>query len=203
MHRLLLATRNSHKTREFAEILGDRFEVRDLTGAAELPEIEETGNSFEENAILKAVETSRHFPDCWSWRTIRVSKWTPCRARRESILRVTPVSRRPTQRTLRNCWNELDSSGFGATLASARFRCSLALARGGQIVRTFEGVVEGVIVDAPRGSSGFGYDPIFQPNGFDRTFAELSAQRKEPDQSPGAWRSVPCGERSWIGRRLL
>ena len=62
MHQLLLATRNSHKTREFAEILGDEFEVHDLAEAVELPAVEETGRTFEANAILKAVETSKHFP---------------------------------------------------------------------------------------------------------------------------------------------
>src|ERR1700681_2503588 len=63
MHQLLLATRNSHKTREFAEILGGGFDVRDLANVAELPVVEETGLTFEANAILKAVETSKHFQE--------------------------------------------------------------------------------------------------------------------------------------------
>ena len=62
MHQLLLATRNPHKTREFAEILGDEFAVRDLSEALDLPVIEEIGATFEENAVLKAVATSKHFP---------------------------------------------------------------------------------------------------------------------------------------------
>jgi XTP/dITP diphosphohydrolase len=63
MHQLLLATRNSHKTREFAEILGNGFDVHDLADVAELPVAEETGLTFEANAILKAVETSKQFPE--------------------------------------------------------------------------------------------------------------------------------------------
>jgi XTP/dITP diphosphohydrolase len=54
----------------------------------------------------------------------------------------------------------------------------LALAREGQPLDTFEGVIEGTIVDSPRGSSGFGYDPIFQPLGLTQTFAELSPDQK-------------------------
>ena len=61
---------------------------------------------------------------------------------------------------------------------SARFRCVIALARDGKLLGTFEGVVEGVIVDLPRGERGFGYDPIFVPKGFDKTFGELSDEIK-------------------------
>ena len=62
MHSLLVATRNSHKTREFSEILGKEFEVRDLAAEADVLVIEETGTTFAENAILKAVGISKHFP---------------------------------------------------------------------------------------------------------------------------------------------
>lgn len=61
---------------------------------------------------------------------------------------------------------------------SARFRCSLALARQGKVLRTFAGVIEGTIVREPRGLAGFGYDPIFQPHGFEQTFAELNPVEK-------------------------
>jgi XTP/dITP diphosphohydrolase len=60
----------------------------------------------------------------------------------------------------------------------ARFCCVLALARGGRLLGTFEGIVEGEIVDLARGVNGFGYDPIFMPEGFDKTFAELGAEVK-------------------------
>src|SRR5205814_788787 len=70
---------------------------------------------------------------------------------------------------------------IGATIEqrAARFRCVLALARAAQILGTFEGVVEGTIVDLPRGRGGFGYDPIFKPNGFDQTFGQLAVAKKD------------------------
>ena len=97
MHQLLLATRNPHKTREFAEILGDGFKVRDLTGVADLPAIAESGLTFEANAILKAVEVSRHFDEL-----VVVSKWRFCKAHQESIRRVMPVSTRLIKPMSRN-----------------------------------------------------------------------------------------------------
>ncbi len=160
------------------EILGDRFEIRDLVGVTEFPEIDETGKSFEENAILKAVETSRHFPDLLvladdSGLEVDALQGAPgIYSARYAGVGATDAE------NIKKLRNELDSSGTGATPVSGRFRCCLALARGGQLIRTFEGAVEGVIVNTPRGGSGFGYDPVFQPNGFDRTFAELSADEK-------------------------
>src|SRR5205085_11955158 len=62
MRHLLLATRNAHKTLEFAEILGPNFVVRDLAGESETPVVEETGSTFAENAILKAMAISKRFP---------------------------------------------------------------------------------------------------------------------------------------------
>jgi XTP/dITP diphosphohydrolase len=175
MHQLLLATRNAHKTREFAQILGDGFEVRDLTDVAELPAVAESGLTFEANAILKAVETSRHFPG------FVVAD--------DSGLEVDDLEGAPGVRSARYAGEgATDSANVAKLLAelarhdpvphSARFRCSLALAQGGKILRTFDGVVEGTIVGVPRGRAGFGYDPVFQPRGFEQTFAELSPAEK-------------------------
>jgi XTP/dITP diphosphohydrolase len=175
MHQLLLATRNSHKTREFAEILGDGFHVRDLADVAELPVVEETGLTFEANAILKAVETSKHFQE------LVVAD--------DSGLEVDALQGTPGIDSARYAGEHAtDSDNVAKLLAeltrydpaphSARFRCSLALAQGGKILETFDGVVEGTIVGASRGSAGFGYDPVFQPQGFERTFAELSPAEK-------------------------
>jgi XTP/dITP diphosphohydrolase len=177
MHQLLLATRNPHKTREFSEILGDDFEVRDLTDAAELPVVEETGLTFEANAILKAVETSKHFPD------LIVAD--------DSGLEVDALQGAPGIYSARYTGEhatdadkvtkllvELARCGSGVATRSARFRCALALAEGGEVWGTFEGVVEGTIMNAPRGSAGFGYDSVFQPRGFDQTFGEFSAADK-------------------------
>ena len=59
---LLLATRNQHKTREFTQLLGPNFTLRDLTRACDLPEIRETGRAFEDNAVIKAIAISKVFP---------------------------------------------------------------------------------------------------------------------------------------------
>ena len=66
----------------------------------------------------------------------------------------------------------------GKTDRSARFVCVLAIAFNGEVIETFEGVMEGTIIDAPRGENGFGYDPIFVPAGETRTFAEMSFEEK-------------------------
>ncbi len=175
MHQLLLATRNSHKTREFAEILGEGFEIRDLAGAADLPAVEETGLTFEANAILKALETSKHFEG------LVVAD--------DSGLEVDALRGAPGIYSARYAGPQApDTANVAKLLAelarsgsapySARFRCSLALAQRGELLGTFEGVIEGRIVDQPHGSAGFGYDPVFQPQGFDQTFAELSPVEK-------------------------
>jgi XTP/dITP diphosphohydrolase len=177
MHQLLLATRNANKTREFAEILGDEFEVRDLANAAELPAVEETGLTFEENAILKAVETSKHFQGLVvgddSGLAVDALDGAPgIRSARYAGERATDGD------NLAKILAELAGCDHAATLPAARFHCVLALAQGGKILGTFEGVIEGRIVREPRGSAGFGYDPVFEPDGFGLTFGELSSAEK-------------------------
>jgi XTP/dITP diphosphohydrolase len=176
MTTLILATRNSHKTREFAEILGGDFVVRDLSEELDAPMIEETGATFAENAILKAVAISKHFPD------LVVAD--------DSGLEVDALDGAPGVYSARYAGpHATDAENIGRLLSelrsvkkerptTARFRCVLALARGGEVLGTFEGAIEGVIIDTPRGKSGFGYDPVFQPDGSAQTFAELSSEEK-------------------------
>ena len=176
MRHLLLATRNAHKTREFSEILGRDFTVRDLSGQRELPPIEETGSTFAENAILKAVATSRHFGG------LVVAD--------DSGLEVDALNGAPGVFSARYAGpNATDQENVAHLLGelrrretqppfTARFRCVLALAQGGEVFGTFDGAVEGRIVSPPRGSHGFGYDPVFQPSGFDRTLAEFLPEEK-------------------------
>ena len=174
MHRLFIATHNPHKTREFGEILGVGFEVRDLTNVKELQPIEETGTSFTENAILKAIEVSRQFPE------LIVAD--------DSGLEVDALQGAPGIYSARYAGtNSTDAENIAKLMRelvqhapphSARFRCSLAVAKGGRILKTFDGIVEGIIVNPPRGEAGFGYDPVFQPKGFEQTFGELSAAEK-------------------------
>lgn len=177
VHHLLLATRNPHKTREFVEIMGDGFGIRDLTGVAAVPEMEETGNSFESNAILKAVEASRHFPDLIvaddSGLEVDALQGAP------GIYSARYAGERATDaENIAKLLAEIAKVDRPDTPLRARFRCWLALARVGKIERTFEGVVEGVIVTTPRGEEGFGYDPIFEPKGCKQTFGEMTRSGK-------------------------
>jgi XTP/dITP diphosphohydrolase len=176
MNHLLLATRNAHKTREFAEILGPDFVVSDLSTELEAPRVEETGATFAENATLKAVAISK-----WSGGLVVAD---------DSGLEVDALEGAPGVYSARyagagatdeanivRLLSELRERA-GQSVITARFRCVLALARGGAQLETFEGLAEGTIVDPPRGDGGFGYDPVFQPLGSTRTFGELAAEEK-------------------------
>ena len=176
MRQLLLATRNAHKTREFSEILGPEFAVRDLSAEADIPVVEETGSTFAQNATLKAVAISNRFSE------LVVAD--------DSGLEVDALEGAPGVYSARYAGPHASDKDNVARLLSelkergalppitARFRCVLALARDGQLLETFDGVVEGTIVESPRGNSGFGYDPVFQPIGSTKTFAELGPGEK-------------------------
>jgi XTP/dITP diphosphohydrolase len=173
--RLLLATRNAGKTREVREILGAGWEVEDLTARLDLPEVEETGETFEENAKLKALAASEHY-DGWVLAD-------------DSGLEVDALGGAPGVRSARFAGEDADMAANRALLREklsevrgrerrGRFRCVLALARNGEVVRTLSGAVEGLIAPAERGAGGFGYDPLFVPEGSCRTFAEFTPREK-------------------------
>jgi XTP/dITP diphosphohydrolase len=176
MRQLLLATRNAHKAREFSEILGPGFAVHDLSAEPAAPAIEETGRTFAENAILKAVSISMQFPGLVvgddSGLEVDVLDGSP------GIYSARYAG--PDAKDTENIARLLGklAAHRGAEPLTARFRCVLALARNGAVLGTFEGVMEGTIVETARGNSGFGYDPVFLPAGSARTFAELSAEEK-------------------------
>lgn len=168
--RLIIATRNAHKTEEIRHILGDRFEITDVRSFPDLPEIEETGTTFLENARLKALGISRE-----------VGGWVLAD---DSGLEVDALGGAP------GVW----SSSFGGEegnhgknnerlmremegkdIRTARFRCTLVLAKDGEEKAVFTGAVEGSIADAPSGNGGFGYDPLFIPEGHSATMADLGA----------------------------
>jgi XTP/dITP diphosphohydrolase len=174
MIQLLLATRNRHKTREFAQLLGGNFMVQDLTPESNVPEIVESGTTFEENATLKALAVSKIFPH-----EIVVAD--------DSGLEVEALGGAPgifsaryagenanDRRNVEKLLRELQD----ARDRSARFYCVIALAKNGQLMTTVAGEVAGTITKSPRGENGFGYDPIFVPNEFSETFAELTSETK-------------------------
>ena len=178
MIELVVATRNTHKTREIQHILGPEFRVRDLWAHPEVSEIRESGTSFEENAKLKALAASRRLP------TLVIAD--------DSGLEVDGLGGAPGIYSARyagakgtegdkidKLLGELARVRATDNRRRARFRCVVALARNGNLLGTFEGVVEGSIAKEVRGDSGFGYDPIFIPDGFEQTFGELSADVKK------------------------
>ncbi|MFZ3374101.1 MAG: RdgB/HAM1 family non-canonical purine NTP pyrophosphatase [Chthoniobacterales bacterium] len=182
MQPLLLATRNANKTREFRELLGEDFDVHDLSFFDEMAIPKESGRTFEENAILKAVAASQHR---------RVQDRHLLVVADDSGLEVDALRGAPgilsaryagetasDKENIDKLLSELARRNAPLDQRSARFRCVIALARESEILGKFEGVVEGLIVDLPRGSLGFGYDPIFVPNGFDKTFGELPIELK-------------------------
>ena len=184
---LLLATRNPHKTREFCELLGQAFDVIDLSSFPEIAIPEETGQTFEENAALKAIAASQDRP----------AFAKPRRGRHllviadDSGLVVDTLGGLPGIYSARYAGDnasdaenvdkllrELRAQKVAGKERSARFRCVIALAQSGKLQGIFEGVVEGNIIDPPRGMGGFGYDPVFQPDGFEQTFAEMAPELK-------------------------
>lgn len=168
--RLIIATRNAHKTEEIRHILGERFEVLDVTSFPELPAIEETGTTFIENARLKALGISR-----------RIDGWVLAD---DSGLEVDALGGAP------GVWSSsyggeegnhaknnerLMKEMVGKVDRSARFLCTLVLAKDGQEKSIFTGAVEGTIAALPSGNGGFGYDPLFVPTGHSVTMADLGA----------------------------
>lgn len=141
----------------------------------EFPEPEESGGTFAENARIKAVQTSLRCP----WLTLAD----------DSGLEVDALGGAPGVRSARYAGQgagdranlELllrNLEGVPMERRGARFRCVLAVARQGELLAEFEGKVEGRIALEPRGDGGFGYDPLFVPQGWELTFAQMDAAAK-------------------------
>lgn len=175
---LLLATRNAGKIRELCELLGGAsFVLRSLAEFPHVPEAEETGETFEENAAIKAS----FYGGATGLPTLAD----------DSGLEVAALGGAPGVRSARyagedavydvkiaRLLEELRLSGVADR--RARFVCVAALfdpATGS--VRLFRGVCDGRIADAPRGGGGFGYDPIFVPDGYEESFGQLSSEVKQ------------------------
>jgi len=174
---LVVATRNRHKTREIEDILGPQFSVRDLAAHRDVPEIRESGTSFEENAKYKALTASRQLPVMViaddSGLEVDALGGAP------GIYSARYAGANATDRDkIDKLLRELERVRVTDDRRHARFRCVVALARNGDLLGMFEGTVQGRITDTARGDSGFGYDPIFVPDGFEQTFGELSEEMK-------------------------
>jgi XTP/dITP diphosphohydrolase len=183
MIRLLIATTNPNKVREIREVLADT--PADLIGLRDLPAVpepEETGRTFQENARLKARYYSAALGSALGDRpTLVVAE--------DSGLIIDALDGDPGVRSARYLREDASYQErfddiyrrLGAhpdRPRTARFVCALAVARGDEIIFETTGTVEGAISDRPRGSGGFGYDPIFFYPPYGQTLAEVSEARK-------------------------
>jgi len=172
---LLVATRNTHKTGEIQAMLGADFRVLDLT-SGDFPEVAETGTTFLENATLKAVEISKLIDG------IVLSD--------DSGLEVDALGGEPGVYSARYAGTDGDNEANNVKLMnemgklssnaskSARFKCVMVIAENGERLAHFDGAVEGSIVSELTGDKGFGYDPLFVPKGYQKTFAQLGDEVK-------------------------
>jgi XTP/dITP diphosphohydrolase len=171
--RLYCATTNPGKLREFRLTLADSFDVEPLPGLSSLPPCEETGATFEENAIQKALYYSQYcdgllFVD-------------------DSGLEVDALGGEPGVYSARYAGPGASDDANNRLLLNrmrgvpervARFVSVVALGELGRLVATFRGEVEGLVTEDARGANGFGYDPLFYYPPFDSTFGEAPLARK-------------------------
>ena len=170
--KILFATNNAHKLSEVSEVLGDGFRLLTPRDCGVTEEIPETQPTLEGNALQKARYLhERTGLDCFA---------------DDTGLEVAALGGAPGVRSARYATDGHDFAANnrlllknleGTTDRRARFRTVIALILNGK-EHLFEGIVEGRIIDAERGAEGFGYDPLFIPDGGDKTFAEMSAEEK-------------------------
>ncbi len=178
---ILFATGNMHKLKEAQEILGSSFSLKTPTEYGLTENIPETSDTIEGNAVQKAL---------YVWQKLKM----PCFAD-DTGLEIDYLKGAPgvysaryagEQKSSVNNMNKVLSEMNGVPMESrnARFRCVVALilpdisSKRGFSLRTFDGVAEGCIMVSPKGDGGFGYDPIFKPDGYEQCFSELSADAK-------------------------
>lgn len=169
---LIVATNNAHKLEEIKQMLSDHFEVKGMAEAGFNEDIPEDADTFAGNALVKA-------------RTIASKTGSFCIAD-DSGLEVMALDRRPgvysaryagePKDDLRNM-NKVLEELSGNSNRSARFVTALAYVKEG-LEYVFEDEVKGNLLEQGRGSNGFGYDPIFIPEGFESTFAEMTSSQK-------------------------
>ena len=195
MKKIVFATNNQHKLSEIRAILGDAFEVVSLADIGCHEDIPETGTTLEENALMKAeyiynkyhlscfaddtgleVEALDGAPGVYSARYAAMEATVPA----GFPAGISHDSEANMARLLRKLANNNNRK--------ARFRTVIALIEKKDVcpcgctsiklVHKFEGIVNGEITQEKSGAEGFGYDPIFRPDGYDKTFAELGADIK-------------------------
>ena len=170
--KLVFATNNAHKLEEIRAILGDKMEILSLADINCHADIPETANTLEGNAHLKSEYVYNHYGlDCFA---------------DDTGLEVEALDGAPGVYSARYAGDGHDSQANMQKLLKemeeknnrkAQFRTVISLIEKGE-EKLFEGIVRGEITREKRGTSGFGYDPVFQPEGFDVTFAEMGSDVK-------------------------
>lgn len=192
MRKILIATSNPGKLRDFAGAAAPHgLEIAGIPGFASLPTVVEDGLTFEDNARKKAEEYSR----CVAGEIVVAD---------DSGLEVDALNGAPGVHSARyaadqphladeNTEDEANNArvlhelrGVSPEKRTGRFVCVLAAAQDGKTLAIFRGVAEGIILEAPRGTNGFGYDPLFYFPQIGKTFAELSAEEKAKYSHRGA-----------------
>ncbi len=200
---LVIATTNQNKLKEFKEILKDLdIEVRSLADFGPIPEIVEDGATFDDNAYKKAHQTARILG-------------LPTIAD-DSGLVIDALNGAPGVYSARYSGEDATDEENVAKLLSelkgvdnrkAKFQCVLSIAVPSGPALTYEGSCEGIIIDERRGDNGFGYDPVFYFEEFDKTFAELSMDEKNKVSHRGKALAQVKGEvqqiKKWLEQRLL
>ncbi|WP_316801769.1 non-canonical purine NTP diphosphatase [Pedobacter nototheniae] len=171
MNKLVFATHNKHKTEEIRAALQGKYEVLNLEDIGCFTDILETEETFAGNAALKSKYVVEHYDlDCFA---------------DDSGLEVEALNNEPGVYSARYAGTRDSMDNINLVLEklkgienrNARFKTIISLMHNGESY-LFEGVIEGTIRTALSGTKGFGYDPIFQPNGYDITFAEMSLEEK-------------------------
>lgn len=180
MQALVIATHNRHKTEEIRAILGPYFsEISDLGDHPQIPPADETGTTFEANATIKALEASQSLGEGVSVLSDDSGLEVDALDGAPGVYSARFSGEGATDESNRvKLLDELEAAGTRGKARSARFRCVMVLARGGEKLAVFDGAVEGVITNQEKGAGGFGYDPIFIPAGHCQTFGELSPEIK-------------------------
>jgi XTP/dITP diphosphohydrolase len=170
-NQLVFATNNAHKTLEVSALLAPKYEVLNLTGIGCDVDIPETGSTFAENATLKSIYVVENYHiDCFA---------------DDSGLEVEALNNEPGIYSARysDARGDAENMKFllqkmeGITNRNARFKTVISLIQNGKN-HLFEGVIYGKLRTIPVGEKGFGYDPIFEPNGYSITFAEMEMEQK-------------------------
>ncbi len=170
--KLCFATNNEHKLREVQAMLGDTFEIVSLSQINVTEDIPETADTIESNSAQKANYIFDRF---------NISCFAD-----DTGLEVQALNNEPGVYSARYAGPDRNNEAnialvlqklAGASDRSARFKTVITLVtEAGQ--QQFTGIVEGAITEGPQGEQGFGYDPIFQPKGYDKTFAQMSGREK-------------------------